>query len=249
MIKISLITVVYNNKRHIADAIISATSQIDVNLEYIVVDGASTDGTIEIIKQYQDKIDVFQSSRDGGIYEALNAGLSLATGDFVGYLHSDDILASTESIKRLFQNSPEDADAVYGDLDFVDRDNINKTVRKWRSCNFMPRLLKWGWMPPHPTLYVRRELMNEIGGFDPRYRICADYDFIIKLFSRPGIKTHYTPEVIVKMRTGGASNNSVSNVLRKFRENQLILKNNGFHGRRVAAMKILSKIPQFFQFG
>lgn len=247
--KISVITAVYNNKTHIADAIASTYAQTGIQLEYIVVDGASTDGTLDIIRQHEDKIDTFTTGRDGGIYQALNKGLSLATGDFVGYLHSDDFFSSARAIQALFQEAPANIDVVYGDLDFVDRNDPDKTVRRWRSCPFTPALLKRGWMPPHPTLYVRRALMNKIGGFDTRYPICADYDFILKLFTTPGIRTHYAPEVIVKMRTGGASNNTISNVLRKLKENQLILENNGFHGRRVATMKILSKLHQFFPFG
>lgn len=249
MMKISLVTAVYNNEAHIADAIRSACTQTGIQLEYIVVDGGSTDRTIEIIRQHEEKIDIFTTGRDGGIYQALNKGLSLATGDFVGYLHSDDFFSSPQAIQALFQHAPTDVDAVYGDLDFVDRNNPERTVRRWRSCPFTLDLLKRGWMPPHPTLYVRRELMNKIGGFDSHYRICADYDFIIKLFATPGIRTHYAPEIIVKMRTGGASNNTVANAWRKFRENQLILENHGFHGRRVAAMKIMSKLHQFFPFG
>lgn len=247
--KISLITAVYNNKTHIAHALASASSQTGVELEYIVVDGASTDGTLDIIRQHEDKIDTFTSGRDGGIYQALNKGFALATGNYVGYLHSDDFFSSSQAIQTLFQHAPHDVDAIYGDLDFVDRDDIEKTVRRWRSSPFTPSLLKRGWMPPHPTLYVRRELMTRLGGFDCRYPICADYDFIIKLFSLPDLRTHYVPEVIVKMRTGGASQNTLFNAWRKFKENQLILENNGFHGRRIAAMKIMSKVHQFLPAG
>lgn len=244
--KISLITAVYNNKCHILDAINSASSQIGIDLEYIVIDGGSTDGTKEIIQANRDKIDKYISGPDGGIYEALNKGLSLATGEFIGYLHSDDFFAETDTLFKLFSSAPNDVDLIYGDLDFVDRNNHKRVVRKWQSSNFHSNLLKKGWMPPHPTLYVRRTLMNKIGGFNTRYRICADYDCILKLFSTRGVKTHYSGKVIVKMRTGGTSNNSVRNAWRKYLENRNILNENGYHGSMIALLKIISKIHQFF---
>lgn len=243
--KVSLITAVYNNKDHILDAINSVASQTGIDLEYIVIDGGSTDGTQEIIAANMHKIDKYVSGRDGGIYEALNKGLSIATGDYVGYLHSDDFFNSTTTLFKLISSAPKDADLIYGDLDFVDRDDKSRVVRKWRSCTFHPKLLNKGWMPPHPTLYVRRSVLNQIGGFDTQYRICADYDCILKLFSIPGVITHYSNEVIVMMRTGGASNNSIRNAWRKYQENRTILNRNGFNGSIVAFLKIVGKVHQF----
>lgn len=243
--KISLITAVYNNKDYILDAINSAAAQTGIQLEYIVVDGDSSDGTKEIIHANSKKIDKFISGQDGGIYEALNKGLSLATGDFIGYLHSDDYFPSSDTLFNLFSSAPGDADIIYGDLHFVDRNNHERIVRKWKSRNYRPELLKYGWMPPHPTLYVRRSLLNEVGGFNTNYRICADYDCVLKLFSKTGIKTYYHNDVVVKMRTGGASNNTIKNVWRKYLENKSILNENGFNGNVVALLKIISKIHQY----
>ncbi len=244
-IKISVITAVYNNRMHIADAIQSVLSQDFPNIEYIVVDGGSTDGTLEVIDQYRSRIDKFTSGRDGGIYQALNKGIDMASGDYIGFLHSDDLFASPNALSTLFAKTAPKTDALYGNLDFIDRLAQEKVVRRWKSSSFQHALLDKGWMPPHPTLYVRRELMLSLGGFNPQYRICADYDFILRLFSRPDIHTHYEPLVIVNMRTGGASNNSLRNAWRKYQENARILESNGFNGKRVAAMKILGKVHQF----
>ena len=244
--KVSVITAVYNNATHVEDAILSVLSQKNIDIEYIIVDGASTDGTIQIINKYQSKIDKFVSGRDGGIYEALNKGLSLATGDYVGYLHSDDLLSHDSILHDLFRAAPKNTDILYGDIEFVSRDNIHKIVRHWRSSSFSPSLIQKGWMPPHPSLYVKRDLLNSISGFDTKFRISADYDLIIKLFSLPMVTHYYHPETIVKMRTGGASNNSFKNLIKKFNENVEILNNHGLSAQWVAARKILSKIHQYF---
>lgn len=243
--KTSVITAVYNNRAYIGDAIRSVLSQDFPNIEYIVVDGGSTDGTLEVIDQYRSRIDKFTSGRDGGIYQALNKGIAMASGDYIGFLHSDDLFSSKSALSSLFSKATPQVDALYGDLDFIDRLAQEKVVRRWKSSAFQHALLDKGWMPPHPTLYVRRELMQQLGGFNPQYRICADYDFILRLFSIPVISAHYEPSVIVNMRTGGTSNNSLRNAWRKYQENARILESNGFNGKRVAAMKMLGKLHQF----
>lgn len=244
--KISVITAVFNNKQFIEDAIRSVLSQTGVVVEYIVIDGGSTDGTLDVIDKYRDKIDIFHTGKDGGIYEALNRGLSVATGDFIGYLHSDDMFSSDVALSTLFQDVDSHVDLVYGDLDFVSRENVMCTVRRWKSSVFMPKGLRRGWMPPHPSFYARRDLMLSVGGFDTQFRISSDYDLIIKLFLIKHIRALYVPAVIVKMRVGGASHNSLQNTWRKFLENKRILDLHGFSGVTVAAIKIIRKLHQFF---
>jgi glycosyltransferase len=244
--KVSIITAVYNNHGMIAKAIESVLSQQNIEIEYIVVDGKSTDGSLEVIERYRDKINVLVSGRDGGIYQALNRGLSLASGDYVGFLHSDDFYANEHVLGRLFKNINGDEAAVYGDLDYVLKHNIKKTIRHWKSSSFSPKLLKMGWMPPHPALYVRRDIFNQLNGFDVQYRIAADYHFILRLFSLSGHTFSYVPGVVVKMRTGGASNNSIKNIYYKFLEQRRILNSLGMGGGGVVIRKMLNKVHQFF---
>jgi glycosyltransferase len=244
--KVSIITAVYNNHSMIAKAIESVLSQKYIDIEYIIVDGMSTDGTLDIVESYRDKIDVLVSGRDGGIYQALNKGLSLATGDYVGFLHSDDFFANDLVISHLFSKVTGKEDAVYGDLDYVKKDTPDEVVRHWCTGSFTPQLLKSGWMVPHPSLYVRRDVFNQLGGFDPQYKIAADYHFILRLFSRPEVVFSYVPGVVVKMRTGGASNNSIKNLFAKFIEQRRIISNLEMGGGGIVIRKMVNKIKQFF---
>lgn len=243
--KISIITAVYNNEAMIAKAIESVLAQKNVEIEYIVVDGESTDRTFEIIEKYRTKIDVLVRGRDGGIYQALNKGLSLATGDYVGFLHSDDFFAHDLVIDHLFKKITGAEAAVYGDLDYVMRNQPEKVVRQWKSGEFNSGLLKEGWIVPHPSLYVRRDIFNQLSGFDPEYKIAADYHFILRLFKLNNMQFTYVPGVVVKMSTGGASNNSLMNIWHKFREQYKILNALGVGGKRVTMKKMLSKLKQF----
>jgi glycosyltransferase len=243
--KVSIITAVYNNHSMVAKAVESVLAQKNIEIEYIVIDGQSTDGTLEIIESYRDKIDILVSGRDGGIYQALNKGLSLATGDYVGFLHSDDFFANDHVLEKLFKNITGEEAAVYGDLDYVLKNNVHKVVRHWKSMRFTPKLLKMGWMPPHPALYVRRDIFNSLAGFDPQYKIAADYHFILRLFREQKHVFSYVPGVVVKMRTGGASNNSIGNIFKKFNEQRRILNSLGMGGGGVVLRKMLNKLHQF----
>ncbi len=245
--KVSIITSVYNNASTIEDAVLSVLSQNYKDIEYIVVDGSSTDGTVEIIKKYEDQISKFVSEKDKGIYDGLNKGIGLATGDVIGFLHSDDIYANAEVITRVAQAfASTGVDAVYGDLVYTSKSDTTKILRYWKGRVFKPSLLKQGWMPAHPTFFVRRELYECYGSFDTSFCIAADYDFMLRVLSK-GIKTHYLPSVLYKMRVGGESNKSIKNIIQKMQEDYRALKNNNVGGFSTLVIKNLSKIPQFIK--
>ena len=246
--KISVITAVYNNKQTVLDALNSVFSQTYKNVEHIVIDGGSTDGTVEAIRSFGGKIEKFVSEPDEGIYDALNKGIALATGDVVGFLNSDDVYANEHVLEKIVMAfRHKDADSVYGDLNYVQRDDITKVVRHWKSHEFLLKKLKRGWMPPHPTFYVKREIYEKYGGFDTSFKIAADYDSILRFLGLYEISTAYVPEVLVQMRLGGVSNRDLKSILRKSGEDFKALKKNGIGGKRVVFMKNFSKISQFIK--
>jgi glycosyltransferase involved in cell wall biosynthesis len=246
MLKISVITAVWNNRDTIADAIKSVLSQTYSDMEYIIIDGGSTDGTVDIIRSYGDRITKFVSEKDKGIYDALNKGVKMATGDIIGFLHSDDIFADENSISKIAHAFSANVDGVYSDLVYTQKDDTTKVLRYWSSCSYNPKLLKHGWMPAHPTLYLKREIYENFGGFDTSFKIAADYDFILRIFSS-GIKTAYISEVTYKMRVGGASNRSIKNIITKSKEDYKAIKRNGVGGISTLMIKNLSKVTQFFK--
>ena len=247
--KITIITATWNCAATVADCLASVAVQSYAHREHVVIDGASTDGTVAVLEAHRDRLAVLVSEPDRGIYDALNKGIARATGEVVGFLHADDIYAGPEVLAHVAAAFADPAvSAVYGDLQYVRQDNPNQVVRHWRSTPFSPRRLAWGWMPPHPTLYVRRDWYSRISGFDTRYRIAADYDCILRLFSRPGFQAVYLPEVLVRMRLGGASNRSLANIVRKSREDLDALRRAGvgaLGGWGALAWKNLSKLGQF----
>ena len=244
--KISIVTAVYNRVDCIAHAVESVQRQTHADIEHVVVDGASTDGTLDVLRRCLDDRAVLVSEPDQGIYDALNKGLSRSTGEVVGFLHSDDFYADDSVLAEVAQTFADpDMDAVYGDLEYVARGDINRVVRRWRSGSYSRNRLAWGWMPPHPTLYLRRRVIDAWGGFDTRYRIAADYDAVLRYFGRAGIRVGYIPRVLVKMRVGGASNRTLVQLLRKSREDYLALRRNGIGGVGALLWKNLSKIGQF----
>jgi len=247
-LKISVITAVYNNRDTIAKALDSALTQTHPDVDLIVIDGASTDGTQEVLQGYSDRLAVLVSEPDRGIYDALNKGIERASGDVVGFLHSDDLFADSAVLSRIATAFADPTvDAVYGDLLYVRKDDPTRVVRTWRAGEFSPGRLAHGWMPPHPTLYVRRSAYQRLGGYDTSYRIAADYDCVLRLLGRGGLPVAYIPEVLVKMRVGGASNRSLKNILRKSREDYRALRVNQVGGLWALAWKNLSKLPQFFR--
>lgn len=246
-LKISVITAVFNRRDTIEDALRSVASQTYGNVEHVVVDGGSRDGTMDVLIANRNLIDVLVSERDRGIYDALNKGIALSTGDVVGFLHADDVFADTSVLSRIADAFADDAvGAVYGDLVYVRAGDTERVVRHWSAGNFSRAKLGWGWMPPHPTFYVRRSLYSELGGFDLRYRIAADYDTMLRFLGKGNVQTAYIPEVLVKMRLGGVSNRSLTNILQKSREDYLALRRNGVGGLGALVWKNLGKFGQFF---
>lgn len=249
--KISIVTAVWNRAATIGEAIESVQRQSHADIEHIIQDGGSTDGTLEVVERLADARTRVLSERDSGIYDAINRGIARATGDVVGLLHSDDYLADDDviaEIARAFQTTP-GADAVYGDLDYVAAEDTSRVVRHWKSGSFTPDKLRRGWMPPHPTFYARRTVFDRYGIYDTSFRIAADYDAMLRYLSQPGFTLAYVPQVLVKMRTGGASNASLKHILRKSREDLHALHNNRIGGVPTLVLKNLGKVGQFFARG
>ncbi|MDD5247880.1 MAG: glycosyltransferase family 2 protein [Rhodocyclaceae bacterium] len=250
IIKISVVTATCNCISTVEDCLDSVAHQTYLDREHVVIDGASRDGTVDLLQSHRNQLAVLVSEPDRGIYDALNKGIARASGDVVGFLHADDLYAHPDvlaHIAAVFETDPS-VSAVYGDLQYVRRENTAEVVRDWKSAPYSKKRLAWGWMPPHPTLYVRREWYERIGGLDISYRIAADYYSVLQLFIQPAFRPTYLPEVLVKMRLGGASNRSVKAILLKSREDWVALHRSGvgaFGGVGALMWKNLSKISQF----
>lgn len=248
-LKISVISVTWNCVATVGDCLASVGAQNYSNREHVVIDGGSRDGTVELLESKRSQLAVLVSEPDKGIYDALNKGIARSTGDVVGFLHADDLYAYPDVLADVATAFDDPSVcAVYGDLQYVKKQDTSHVVRHWQSSPFSTRRLGMGWMPPHPTLYVRREWYERIGGFDTRYRIAADYFSVLQLFSQPGFKAVYLPKVMIQMRMGGASNRSLTNMIRKSQEDYDALRRSGFgafSGLRTLAAKNLSKISQF----
>lgn len=244
--KISVITVCFDSALTIADTLDSVARQTHPDVEHIVVDGASRDRTLEIVRAHPSAPARVLSEPDHGIYDAMNKGLSLATGELVGFLNADDMFASPQALARIAESAVANgADAIYGDLSYVRRERPASVLRQWRSGEFNRSKLRFGWMPPHPTFYIRRDALPAPADFDLRFRIAADYDFMLRCLSRPGFRVVYVPEILVLMRAGGASNRSISALLRKCREDYQVLQSNRIGGLASLLCKNVRKLPQF----
>lgn len=248
MPKVSIITATYNSAISIKNCLDSVVSQDYNDLEYLIIDGKSSDNTLNIVKDYQQKYPYIKliSEKDDGIYDALNKGVQLATGDVVGFVHSDDLLASNHTVNDIVnQIQNEQIDGVYGDLQYVDKIDLNKVIRLWKSCAFKTSLLKQGWMPAHPTLFLKKEVYEKHGLFDLTYKIAADYDFMLRVLKDNSLKFSYLPKVITKMRVGGASNRSLKNIIQKTKEDYRAIRSNQIGGILAIIRKNTSKIKQF----
>ena len=245
--KVSIITVSYNAERTIEETLQSVTNQTHKNIEYIIIDGASKDATISIINKYAHKIHTFVSEKDKGIYDAFNKGLKLATGDVIGLLNSDDIYAHdhvVENVVNCFEQN--DVDAVYGDLKYVSPVDNLKTIRYWKSGKYNRSKFIFGWMPPHPTFFVKREAYEQFGLFDTDLRSAADYELMLRFLYKEGLKVAYNPEVMVLMKTGGQSNASLKNRLLGNQEDRKAwIKNELKTYFFTSFMKPIRKLPQF----
>lgn len=245
--KISIITAVYNRENFVGNSLNSLQSQTWHNIEHIIIDGASTDGTLSIINSKMNASTVVISEKDKGIYDALNKGLRIASGDVIGFLHSDDFYSDEhvlEKIAKAFSNPA--IDGVYGDLDYISKIGSERVIRHWHSGSYHPNKVGWGWMPPHPTLYLRKRVIEQYGPFDTAYQISADYDAILRYLVKGKIRLEYIPDVLVKMRMGGESNRSLSRILHKSYEDYRALHSNGVGGIGVLFCKNMRKLSQFF---
>lgn len=246
--KVCIITVVYNNVRRIERAINSVIRQTYKNIEYIVIDGGSTDGTVEVIKRYGNFISHWVSEPDKGVYDAFNKGIKLSTGDVIGFLNSDDFYANDTVIERVVNKFLEScADGVYGDLVYIN--SHGKVVRYWKAGGYKKDLLKKGWMPPHPTFFLKREIYNKYGLYRTDMKISADYDMCLRLLWKADIRIAYLPEVLVIMEKGGLSNRSLLNMVKSLSEDYRAIRDNGVGGVGVLFLKRLTKLNQFIKLG
>lgn len=242
--KVTVITVSHNSEATLPDTLRSVAAQSHPGVEHIVVDGASTDATSEMVKLHGAHVAKFLSEPDHGIYDAMNKGLGLATGDIVGFLNADDRYADERVIERVVRAmEKDDLDAVFGDVAFFHAGEPQHIVRRYRSDRFHPRRLAWGWMPAHPALFVRREIFQRVGHFRTDYRIAGDFEFIARAFKDEGLRYRHLPDVLVMMCTGGVSTAGWRNTLLLNREVLRACRENGISTN---LMKILSKYPAKF---
>ncbi len=225
--------------------------QRGVEVEHVIIDGASTDQTVELIRQNQGANVRLVSEPDQGIYDAMNKGITLAIGDVVGTLNADDFYAADDVLAEVHQvmENPQ-IDACYADLDYVDAQNSNRIVRAWRSRSFRPGLFRAGWMPAHPTFFVRKQVYAQWGTFDPAFKLAADFELTMRFFEVGKIRARYVPHVWVKMRMGGATNRSLRNVLVGNWESYRACQKNGLRVTPFFMIrKVLSRLPQFLNRG
>ena len=246
--KISIITVCLNAADTIEETIQSVFAQTYPMVEYIVIDGKSTDGTLEILNKYKHRFAVLVSEKDGGLYAAINKGVKMATGDVIGILHADDMYASANVIEEMtaLVNST-NCDAVYADLEYVRRENPSRIVRYWKSGKYKNGSFRSGWMPPHPTFFVKRTIYEQFGYFDDSFTSAGDYELMLRFIHIHKIELAYWPHVAVRMRLGGKSNESITNRLKANNEDVKAWEVNGLKTPAfIAFLKPFRKVPQFF---
>jgi len=243
---ISLITVVYNAQNTINTCIDSVLRQKFNNIQYIIIDGGSTDDTLKIINSYKEKINLLVSEPDNGIYDAMNKGIQLATGDIIGTLNADDYLADENVLGEVSMAfASQQFDILYGDLDFIEPNG--KVVRKWRSGAYKNGMFNRGWMPPHPTFYCKRELFEILGSYKLDYGSAADYELMLRFIHFHKKKVFYLDRVIIKMIIGGVSNKSLSNRVKALGYDLKAMRNNAILFPVISLiLKPMRKIMQFF---
>ncbi|MDW1821118.1 glycosyltransferase family 2 protein [Vibrio sp. Vb1018] len=246
--KVSIITATYNSSETIVDTLKSLEQQSYPDIEYIIIDGASKDNTLEVVRDNCSRVSKIISEPDKGIYDALNKGIQAATGDVIGFLHSDDLFAYPDAVADIVATLEKNqSQAAYADLAYVSKEDTDKIVRLWNSGAYQRNKMLSGWMPPHPTFYMKRELYLSLGQFDLGFKIAADYDSLLRYLWSNNVSMSYLPKVLIKMRVGGASNRSLSNIYKKTCEDIQALKNNNVFWPKAIFIKNFSKIPQFFR--
>lgn len=247
---ISIVTAVYNGASSIADCLQSVASQTYSEVEHLILDGASSDRTTDVVRDFGGEQVRLISEADDGLYDALNKGVRLAEHDIVGLLHADDLLGSDSVLSAVANAFAEDAnlEAVYGDLLYVDAEDTSKVVRYWKAGQYSRGRFLQGWMPPHPTLFLRKSAYERVGPFKTHLNISADYEFMLRGFHVHGFKAQYLPQVITRMRLGGMSNRNLKNIATKTRQDLEAWHLNGMTRFAVPAvlLKNISKLPQFF---
>lgn len=246
--KISIITVVYNNERTIKDALESVLGQSYENIEYVIIDGNSNDNTVGLISQYKEKLGYFISEKDNGLYDAMNKGILACTGDVIGILNSDDLYQDSEVIAAVMEEFINETalDIVYGNLVYVKSEDTNKVVRNWKSKAYYNNFFENANVPPHPSLFVRSNVYKEAGFFDLDYKLAADYEFMLRVFKKHNFKAKYINRLITKMRLGGATNQSFANIVNQNKEILKAWKNNGLYAPfYLMPLRIVKRLSQF----
>lgn len=250
--KVSIVTVAYNAQATIAETLASVRNQTHSDVEHIVVDGASTDGTLAVVKAQKISLGAIISEPDSGIYDAMNKGIAAAKGDVIGLLNADDVYAHNDVLSQVVTIHRDKAvDACYANLDFVSSHNSEKVRRVWRSRPFKPGLCFSGWMPAHPTLFLSRAAYQQVGLYDTRLKYQSDLEFCARAFEVHKIRSHFVPEVWIHMRLGGVSNNSFRTMWQGNWESYFALRRLGLKTNPVTYFfrKFVRKLPQFYTRG
>ena len=247
--KVSIITVTYNSEKYLKDCIESVIMQRYRDIEHIIVDGKSKDGTVDIIKYYEPHISQWISETDRGMYDAINKGIVMATGDIIGILNSDDMLDTDDVVTNIVKTFNEQSvDAIFGDIEYVDTNDTNKVLRIWKGKPYKRYRFRYGWMPAHPTFYIKRSLVEKYGFYQNHYYTAADYEFMARYLYKNKVSAYYLPMLMVKMRIGGASNINLSHRFRANRRDYLAMKKNNIpFAFVVSILKPLIKVNQFFK--
>lgn len=244
--KISVVTAVMNGAATLPAMLESLKAQSYRDVEHVVQDGGSTDGTLALFRTQGHAGMALESTGDAGLYDAINQGIARASGDVVGLLHADDQLAGPDVLGHIAEALADPSiDGVYGDLQYVARDDVTRVIRHWKAGPYSAANLRRGWMPPHPTLYLRREVFARAGLYDTSFRIAGDYEAMLRFLTAGQVRLAYIPNVMVQMRMGGVSNRSFGHMIRKSREDYRAIRRHGVGGVGTLVAKNLSKLPQF----